>query len=67
MTMASRAPRQYPRKSEIKRAILAARDCGIDVAGFEVFPDGRIVIVEARANPVQAMDEFERLCAEGRL
>jgi hypothetical protein len=52
-------PRNYPRGAEIKRAVDAAKACGIDVAGFEVCPDGTIRIVEARTVPV-ARNDFDR-------
>lgn len=32
--------RHYPRKAEIRRAVEAAKDCGEDVAGYEVGPNG---------------------------
>lgn len=51
---------RYPRKDAIKRLVAAAKDCGLDVAGFEVSPDGSIRIMEARAVNVPAND-FDRL------
>lgn len=59
--------RNYARKAEVKRFVSAAKECGLDVAGFEVFPDGSIRIIEARAAGLPVKDEFEQLCAEGRL
>lgn len=52
---------RYPRKAEITRAVAAAKDCGLDVAGIEVAPDGTIRILEARAvtAPTAATD-FDR-------
>lgn len=49
---------RYPRKAQIERAIAAAKACGLDVAGFEVSPEGTIRIMEARAvaNPT----DFDR-------
>lgn len=52
-------PIRYARKSEIERAVAAAKACGIDVSGFEVFPDGVIRIIEARAVP-KAANDFDR-------
>lgn len=49
---------RYPRKAEIERMISAAKACGLDVAGFEVSPDGTIRIMEARA--VADMNDFDR-------
>lgn len=57
--MASVALNRYPRKAEIERAVQAAKACGIDVAGFEVGPNGVIRIMEARAGQVAAND-FDR-------
>lgn len=51
---------RYPRKAEIERTIAAARACGLDVAGFEVSPDGTIRIMEARAVPTSPANAFER-------
>lgn len=49
---------RYPRKAEIERIVSAAKSCGIDVAGFEVSPDGTIRIMEARA--VANVNDFDR-------
>lgn len=49
---------RYPRKAEIARAVSAAKSCGLDVAGFEVSPDGTIRIMEARA--VADLNDFDR-------
>lgn len=57
--MSAPAKLRYPRKSEIQRAIDAGRACGLDVAGYEVGPDGVIRIMEARARQ-SAGNEFDR-------
>lgn len=57
--MTGAAKRAYPRKDVIERTVAAAKACGLDVAGFEVTPDGSIRIMEARAVPVIAND-FDR-------
>lgn len=49
---------RYPRKAEIARAVQAAKSCGLDVAGFEVSPDGTIRIMEARA--VADLTDYDR-------
>lgn len=49
---------RYPRKAEIERIVSAAKSCGLDVAGFEVSPDGTIRIMEARA--VADLTDFDR-------
>jgi hypothetical protein len=52
----------YPTKALIERVVAAARASGIDVSGFEVFPDGRIKIVDARAKgePANDFDRWEK-------
>jgi len=45
------ARQHYPTKAAIKRAVEGARACGIDVAGVEVSPDGRVLIL-----PLAAVD-----------
>lgn len=53
------APRNYPTKAKIRQMIEAARDCGLDVFGFEASRDGTIRVMEARAAPAIAND-FDR-------
>jgi hypothetical protein len=48
----------YPRRAQIERIVAAAKACGLDVAGFEVSPDGTIRIMEARA--VTDKTDFDR-------
>jgi hypothetical protein len=59
--------RRSPRASapEIKRLIKAARDAGLDPAGFEAFPDGtvRVFTAAAAARP----DLFEQMEREGKI
>ncbi len=57
--MSAVAKSRYPRKAEIERAIAAGRACGLDVAGYEVGPDGVIRIMEARARQNSGND-FDR-------
>jgi hypothetical protein len=52
---------RYPGKVAIRHAIETARALGLDVAGFEVSPDGTIRILEARTLPQQPMNDFDRL------
>ena len=63
---ASFKPR-YPGKVALRRAVEAARDCGIDVGGVEVLPDGTIRILDARMTAAKPKDLFEELSAQGRL
>jgi hypothetical protein len=64
---ASLKPR-YASPAAVRRYVAAARDMDLDVAGFEVAPDGTIRILDARmlaAKPTK--DLFEELDAAGRL
>lgn len=67
--MASRAARtNYPGKVAIRRVIETARALDIDVAGFEVSPDGTIRVMDARMAPApKPTDLFESLDAVGAL
>jgi hypothetical protein len=51
--------RSYPTKAKIRQMIETARECGLDVCGFEVSPGGGIRIIEARAQTNSGGD-FER-------
>lgn len=69
-----RAPRPkaaYPGKVAIRHAIEAARDSGIDPRGFQLCPDGSILIFDRAALPVPqpAKDEsiFDKLEREGKI
>jgi len=59
----------YPGKVAIKHAIAAAREIGLDVAGFKIGPDGSIEITERAApRPSSKLDEeYERMMAAGLL
>lgn len=70
MTAHTRVPKPaYPGKVAIRHAVETARDLGLDVAGFEVSPDGTIRVMEARAMPKPATPDnlYDRLKAEGKL
>lgn len=58
--MTAQAKIRYPRRAQIERIVEAAKACGIDVAGFEVSPEGHIKIIEARAMPTVPANDFER-------
>lgn len=60
--MGSQARLHYPTKAQIARAIQAGRECGIDVAGYEIAPGGAIRIIEARASSQGATpaNDFDR-------
>ena len=47
MSVAARL--SYPSKAQITRVLQAAKAFGIDVAGFEVSPDGTIRLIPAQA------------------
>lgn len=57
----------YPGKVTIRKMIETARECGIDVAGFEVCLDGTIRVMEARAVPKQSESLYDQLKASGQL
>lgn len=57
--MTAPARHHYPSKSAIARVVAAAKACGLDVAGFEVCPNGTIRIMEARAVQ-QVASDFDR-------
>jgi hypothetical protein len=64
--MASRVD-SYAGKAAVKRAIDWAREFKIDVAGFELRPDGTIRVLDQRAFPAQPADEFEAWEQAGKL
>jgi len=51
-----RAARAYPTKAAIQRAVETARSVGLDVAGYEVKPDGTIRVFELRAPANDAIE-----------
>lgn len=58
--MTAPARLSYPGKVALRRAIDAAKACGVDVGAIEVSPDGAIRIIDARAVPKAPVDEFAR-------
>lgn len=58
MNMPARKDR-YASRTKVRDFVLLAKELGLDVAGFEVSPDGTIRVVEARATP-QKLTEFDR-------
>jgi hypothetical protein len=50
----------------IRRAVETARAVGLDVAGFDLLPDGAIRILDARSMQ-HPRDEFEKWDQAGRL
>jgi hypothetical protein len=59
--------RSYPRKSDIARAMQAARNNGICIGAVELSPTGVIKIIDAKAAPVDDSSEFDRWNAAGKL
>ncbi len=57
----------YPTKAKVLAQIEVARTAGLDVAAFEVSPDGTIRILGSSAFPSQARDEFEAWAKAGKL
>lgn len=67
---AQQGARAYPGKVAIRQVVQAARDLGIDVAGFEVTLDGTIRVIDARAMPTKAaapQSLFDQLEAAGKI
>ncbi len=64
---ALRKESHYPGKVAIKRAVEAAKACGIEVGGFEVTPDGVIRIIRQGNEPAAQQDEFSQWLAAGKL
>lgn len=60
---ATRQKARYPTRAKIKAAVEIARELGLDVAGFEVSPDGSIRVLESRAAasppPVSDFDRYK--------
>jgi hypothetical protein len=51
----------YPHKAKVLSYVQIARDLGLDVAGFEVSPNGSIRVFEAPAAPATApQSDFDR-------
>lgn len=54
----------YPSKVVIRQALEAGRAGGLDIAGYEVAPNGVIRVFDKRATPTQPddlVDELKRL------
>jgi hypothetical protein len=60
-----RVKAHYPHKAKIAWAVKIARELDIDVAGFEVSPDGVIRVFEAPPAPATPQTDFDRY--EGEL
>jgi len=58
---------RYAGKVALRQAVNWARELGLDVAGFEMSPDGTIRIMEARAVPQQPESLYDQLKADGKL
>ncbi|ARR54585.1 hypothetical protein HY78_14665 [Rhizorhabdus wittichii DC-6] len=57
----------YPGRVAIRRVIETARALGLDVAGFEVSPDGVIRVIEARVEQAKPQSLFDQLEAAGKI
>jgi hypothetical protein len=64
MNAQTKVKARYATPAKVKAFVTLARELDIDVAGFEVSPDGTIRIVEARAAPQQPMNDFDRFESE---
>lgn len=65
--MTAHAGLHYPTKAKVLAAIDMAKEAGLDVAGFEVKPDGTIKVLSAAAFPAAPRDEFEAWEQAGKL
>lgn len=63
----SRPPRMYPRKSDINRAIQAAKANGILVGSIECAPDGTIRVGQDEQKKGDARSAFDRWNEAGKL
>ncbi|WP_232494952.1 hypothetical protein [Novosphingobium kaempferiae] len=57
----------YPSKAKLQAYVEQARQLGLDVAAFEVSPDGTIRILSSAAFPSKPKDEFEAWDQAGKL
>ncbi|MCZ4340143.1 hypothetical protein O4H52_00895 [Sphingomonadaceae bacterium G21617-S1] len=57
----------YPGRVAIRRAVETARALGLDVAGFEVSPDGTIRVIDARIEQAKPQSLFDQLEAAGKI
>ena len=57
---------RYPTKANIRRAVETARELNIDVAGYEIGPDGTVRVLDARRAPRQLDESVEDEIARGR-
>lgn len=65
--MTEHARLHYPTKAKVQAAIENARAAGLDVAGFEVAPNGTIRVLTPAAFPAAPKDEFEAWDQAGKL
>lgn len=66
-TRAKRRSGPYPRRSDIVRAITAAKSVGIPVTTIEIGADGAICIKCNNPSLAVGHNDFEQWAAEGRL
>lgn len=52
--------RRYPTQAEIRRALKAAAETGRPITGYEVTPDGRIMVQVADAAAETPLDTWLR-------
>ena len=65
--MTEHARLNYPTKAKVHAALEYAREAGLDVAGFEVAPNGTIRVLTPAAFPAAPQDEFDKWDKAGKL
>ncbi len=59
---------RWARRAKVAEAVDIARELGLDVAGFQISPDGSVSVFESRATPTPvpgvASCDFERFEAQ---
>lgn len=59
---------RWARREKIAEAVEIARELGLDVAGFQISPDGSVSVFESRATPTPvpgvASSDFDRFEAQ---
>ncbi|MBB4857210.1 hypothetical protein HNO88_000517 [Novosphingobium chloroacetimidivorans] len=51
---------RYPSKARVRQYVELARELGMDVAAFQVSPNGTIRVMEARTTCGAPLSDFER-------
>ena len=57
----------YASKPAVRRAIIACESAGLQVGGIKLHPCGAIELIRGAVLPPEALNDFDRLDAAGRL